>query len=220
MPAHFVAHPMKIPRCLLVAPLLLALVLPASAAESKDDHPPIPLKRVPPHYTDAMKKNRPKGDVIVDCIVDEKGAVTKAAVQASLTPEADQAALECVQQWTFEPATKDGLPVATHLRIPIRFSASSPGGASKLDTPPRPLKQVPPVSTDAMRRSSLRGTVTIECIVDEKGRVTDARVGQSLSPEADQAALACAQKWLFQPATKDGQPVKARMSLPFQFSFN
>jgi TonB family protein len=113
---------MKTPRLLLAVPLLLALVLPALPAATKDDHPPVPLKQVPPHYTDTMKKNRPKGDVIVDCIVDEKGAVTRAVVQTSLTPDADQAALECVQQWTFEPAAKGGHPVKTRMRIPVRFS--------------------------------------------------------------------------------------------------
>jgi TonB family protein len=203
----------------LITPLLLALALPVRATTITDP-PPRPVKRVPPVYTEAMRTNPVYGEVSIECDVDAQGLVTGAKVGKSLSSDADRAALESVQKWIFEPATKDGQPVATHFRMSIRFGPPPSGLVAKFDTPPKPLKQVPPASTDAMRRSSLRGTVTIECIVDEKGRVTDAKVARPLTPEADQAALECAQKWLFKPATKDGQPVKARMLLPFQFSFN
>ncbi len=210
---------MKTRRLLLAAPLFLLLVLPVLAISRPDAHPR-PVKMVPPVYTEAMHANPVHGEVSIECEVDARGLVSNATVVKSLSADADKAALESVQQWIFEPAVKDGQPAAARLRIPVRFGASPAGVASKLDSPPRPLKQVPPVSTDAMRRSMLKGTVTIECIVDEQGRVTDARVARSLTPEADRAALECAQKWLFKPATRDGQPVKARMVLPFQFSFN
>ena len=111
---------MRPPRLLLVVPLLLALILPA-VAETSTDHPPVPIKRVPPDYTQAMRENRPKGDVVIDLVVDQQGAVTNPIVQTSLSPEADRAALECVRQWTFEPAVKNGRAVKTRMRIPIRF---------------------------------------------------------------------------------------------------
>ena len=210
---------MKAPSFLLVASLLFALALPVRAA-TPTETPPRPVKKAAPVYTDAMHANPVYGDVTIEVDLDAKGKVTNARVAKSLSPDADQAALASVQKWIFEPAAKDGLPVATHTRINIRFGPPPTGVASRVDTPARPLKQVPPVSTDAMRRSYLKGVVVVEGIVDETGRVTEASVARSLSPDADRAALECVQKWLFKPATKGGQPVRMRVSLPIQFNFN
>lgn len=210
---------METRRLLLAVPLLLLLALPA-LADTKPDSPPRPIKMVPPVYTQAMRATPVYGEVIIEFDVDTNGLVSGAKVVKSLSPDADQAALESVQKSLFEPAFKDGQPVPVHTRMPIRFISPPSGVASRFDTPPRPVKQVPPVATSAMRRSLLKGAVTVDFIVDESGKVTDAKVVKPLTPDADRAALDCVRKWQFKPATKDGQPVKAQLSQLIQFNFN
>jgi TonB family protein len=49
--------------------------------------------------------------VIVEVLVDEKGAVADARVLSSRDPARDAAALESVRQWKFTPASRRGRPV-------------------------------------------------------------------------------------------------------------
>ena len=51
------------------------------------------------------------------------------------------------------------------------------------------------------------GTVVVRCVINQAGKVTDAKIHRSLNPDADAKALAAVKRWKFQPATKDGKPV-------------
>ena len=56
-------------------------------------------------------------DVVVRCVVTGDGAVRDAAVVRDGNPADDLAVLDAVAQWQFEPATKDGEPVAVRFYI-------------------------------------------------------------------------------------------------------
>jgi protein TonB len=63
----------------------------------------------------------------------------------------------------------------------------------------------------------MTGTVTVEVIVDEKGRVTKVEnaSGPSLLKRAAQDAI---RRWEFTPFVRDGQPVKATGYVSFNFN--
>jgi protein TonB len=63
---------------------------------------------------------------------------------------------------------------------------------------------------DAARRRGLRGTVTIDMIVDETGAPTELQVVESAGPVLDEAVLKAVGAWRFEPARKDGARVKVR----------
>ena len=48
----------------------------------------------------------------------------------------------------------------------------------------------------------------LDIVIDENGRVTDARIRQSLNAAFDSLVLRSARAWKYQPATKDGVPVR------------
>ena len=50
----------------------------------------------------------------------------------------------------------------------------------------------------------------VEVIIDEAGRVESATIRRSISAPFDAEILAATEKWRFQPATRNGQPVKYR----------
>ncbi len=72
------------------------------------------------------------------------------------------------------------------------------------------LKQVKPVYPPEMRERGIEGKVTIEVLVNEAGRVTEARVVSRLGPEAfEEAALTAIRQWEYQSPLDDrGRPMQ------------
>ena len=54
-------------------------------------------------------------------IVTAEGKVRNLQVTRSLDKDLDKQALAAVNTWRFEPATKDGKPVAVHLNTAVTF---------------------------------------------------------------------------------------------------
>ena len=92
------------------------------AQESKFDEPPMPTKTVPPTYPKELKREGVSGMVTVSITVDENGAVQNPVVKKSTRPEFEEPALDAVSRWKFEPAKKDGKPVAVQVVVPVKFS--------------------------------------------------------------------------------------------------
>lgn len=109
-------------RSLLVC-FALAFAGAAYAQESAFDEPPMPTKTVPPTYPSALKNDGVSGMVTVSLTVDEKGNVANVVVKKSTRPEFEQPAIDAVSRWKFEPAKKDGKPVAVQVVVPVKFSA-------------------------------------------------------------------------------------------------
>ena len=60
--------------------------------------------------------------------------------------------------------------------------------------------------------------VVLAVTVDRDGNVSKVDVLQSGGKELDDAATAAVRQWRFKPATKDGQPIAARIRVPFHFA--
>ena len=54
-------------------------------------------------------------------IVDANGAPREIKVARSLGMGLDQKAIEAVRKWKFEPAMKDGRPVAVQINVEVNF---------------------------------------------------------------------------------------------------
>ncbi len=89
-----------------------------------------------------------------------------------------------------------------------------------LDNPPRTRFQKAPVYPFAMKTSGMTGTVWVEFMVDEAGRVHDVRVLKSTHPDFEDATCAAVSMWKFEPGKRKGNPVCFRMSLPVVFSLS
>lgn len=61
------------------------------------------------------------GEVVLNAVIDAQGNVSELTVLHSLTPEIDSSVLATVRQWTYTPATKDGLPVPSEQELHFRF---------------------------------------------------------------------------------------------------
>jgi hypothetical protein len=91
----------------------------------------------------------------------------------------------------------------------------SPGFYTLADTdvtPPVVLTQViPPWATKQITTGLFTGT--LEFVVDEKGTVEDATLVEPVWPPYDAALLHATRGWRYQPALKDGKPVKFKRVL-------
>lgn len=76
----------------------------------------------------------------------------------------------------------------------------------------------PPVYPKIARRKGYQGTVILEVLVNQNGKVEDLRVYQSSGyPSLDDAASTSVFQWTFLPGMKDNQPVEMWVKLPVRF---
>jgi TonB family protein len=83
--------------------------------------PPIKTVDVMPQYPRLAQEIRASGQVMLELLLDETGTVVRARVTRSI-PTLDQAALDCVMQWKFTPATANGTPVPIRLMASVNFN--------------------------------------------------------------------------------------------------
>ncbi len=62
-----------------------------------------------------------------------------------------------------------------------------------------------------------RGDVVIDIVINEEGKVVDAKLDQGLGHGLDEAVIAVVETWTFWPATKAGKPVASAQQLLFHF---
>jgi len=88
--------------------------------------------------------------------------------------------------------------------------ASEAFPVNELDQPPRPGRQVAPLYPWSMRETNTSGSVVVEMIIDETGRVAEAKIVESTNPEFEVPSLEAVKKWQFTPGWKDGRPVSTK----------
>lgn len=85
---------------------------------------PTTVRSVNPDYTKAAMTARIQGRVLLDAVVLETGVVGEVTIVESLDKVhgLDAAAVAAMKQWTFEPGTKDGKPVAVRVKVEMTFT--------------------------------------------------------------------------------------------------
>jgi len=78
------------------------------------------ISSVPPVYPMLAKNQHVSGNVMVDALIDANGRVTTMKIVSGPTL-LQQAAMDALKQWKYQPATLDGKPVAMHLTVTVQF---------------------------------------------------------------------------------------------------
>jgi TonB family protein len=81
------------------------------------------VKRVAPEYPAIARENNEYGTVVVGILVGNDGSVKSSAVMQSAGPRLDQAALDVVKKWQFQPYECGGHPVEALSDVSIQFNA-------------------------------------------------------------------------------------------------
>jgi protein TonB len=124
-------HPEAVGQLLALAmPDIAARVEPGPAAAGEPVRVastllnPRKVRHVAPVYPAAARSSRAEGIVIVELHVNEQGAVSDARVLRS-RPPFDQAALDAVRQWRYEPLVFNGAPTSFIMSVVVDFAPPS-----------------------------------------------------------------------------------------------
>jgi protein TonB len=85
-------------------------------------------------------------------------------------------------------------------------------------TRPEVLYSVQPRYSELARRAGVQGSVSVEAVIDQQGRVTDVRVLRGLPMNLDRAAVEAIRQWRFKPAMMGDHPVKVYYILTVNFT--
>lgn len=199
-------------------------------AATGDVHPPKIIKRVDPVYPEEARKAGIEGIVICEATINPEGRMESVKVLRSV-PGLDQAAVNAVKQWIYEPMMIEGKPSGVVFTVTVRFklkdkaagkiepSKSAAGGVMggtigpgeapvrALDgiAPPTLIKRVDPVYPPEARQAGIEGIVILEATTDPEGRIVSVKVLRSI-PELERAAVDAVKQWIYEPMMIDGKP--------------
>jgi TonB family protein len=88
----------------------------------KGVEPPKAIYRPTAGYTEAARRDKVNGTVMVAIIVGADGLVREAIIVRSLRPDLDENSIRTAKTWRFEPARRDGQPVAAKLTVEFTFN--------------------------------------------------------------------------------------------------
>jgi protein TonB len=98
---------------------------------------------------------------------------------------------------------------------------SQPPGSVIHEARPIYRKNPPPRYPGLARRKGYQGTVVLEVLVDERGKVGGLRVITSSGYAIlDRAAVGAVENWLFEPGVREGEAVAMRVKIPVRFELD
>jgi TonB family protein len=165
--------------------------------------------------------------------------------QASVLQDA---AVAGIKTWRFNPAQKDGKPIASDEIIPIAFAlrpdallkisggtldairVSPPEKASAASADRPATEDVtfrimhPPKYPEEAVKQKLSGELSLKVLVDERGTPQSIDIDHSDPPEAAKvfanASIEAIMQWRFNPAIKDGKPHEGYVLVPITFKID
>jgi TonB family protein len=85
------------------------------------DRIPTPRNAVSPAYSEALAKQGVQGTVIIEFFIDETGKLRMPAILSADYDELASLAVAAMQQWKFEPPTRQGVPVLVRAKQVFHF---------------------------------------------------------------------------------------------------
>ena len=79
------------------------------------------LQKTDPAYTDEANAAKIEGTVLLSAVIGQDGVARDIAVVRSLNPGLDNNAVNALQNWKFQPGTKDGSAVSVKATIEVNF---------------------------------------------------------------------------------------------------
>lgn len=149
-----------------------------------------------PVYTEKARKAHIEGRCLLWLIVGSDGVPRNIKVQRSLGHGLDESAVEAVSQWRFDPALKDGQPVAVQINVDVTFKLS-------FGTPPPEIQllEMRAYSGDAKAELKLS-----QIYLEGKGVTKDENLGRKYLERAANRGLPKAQFQMAEYATTHGEP--------------
>lgn len=95
---------------------------PAPLSVGGDVKAPKKIFAPSPLYTEEARQGRIQGVVLLHAVIDAEGNVQSIDLLKGLPLGLSESAVETVKTWKYEPATKNGQPVAVYFTLTVSFS--------------------------------------------------------------------------------------------------
>lgn len=225
----------------ILAALAALAVTPLSAAVQSMRIEPT----VKPQLSASMRmEGVTSGRIVLAISVDEHGKLGDWLVLGYTHRGLAAACVDAIQEWNFQPAQVDGVPVATQAEITIDYTAEGvvishataqdfmnsylrrlspqplvarPCAAGQLDAQPTRVNTVAPAYALDAEKDGVRGTVQVHFYIDSTGAVRMPAVAPGAHPYLGNAAVTAVKDWKFQPPTSHGKPVMVAARQDFNF---
>jgi TonB family protein len=89
--------------------------------ETQPNTPPAVIHKVDPEYTQEALAAKYEGTVLLHATVGTDGTASDISVAKGLGLGLDEKAVDCLKQWRFRPAYRDGQPVPVKVTVEINF---------------------------------------------------------------------------------------------------
>jgi outer membrane biosynthesis protein TonB len=172
------------------------------------------------------------GEVLIEAIVDQRGALTRPVVLRS-TPPFTNMVLDAIGRWSFKPAEAPRPdnsvgPVEAAILIAAVYRPPQLTNGPTLGEPPKdiskpstdvayPVSVVTPSYPPQVASGLNASVVLYEVSLDERGKITTARAVAS-DPGFDDASHDALMQWNFRPSTYRGRPAPAVAYVLFGFA--
>jgi len=196
---------------------------------------PKPTYNPDPEYSEEARRAGLSGNCLLQLIVNAKGEPENIQVLHSLGMGLDERAIQAVQQWKFEPATKESKPVASLINVQVTFRIYQHGPIVAMTDNPlesdgkdrtgkvgtvvplgEPAQWVLPKYPKDARKQKTQGTVVLLLQIRKDGSVSSASASSG-DAVLIRAASEAARKWKFVPDFQNGKPVDAQTVATFDF---
>jgi TonB family protein len=84
--------------------------------------PPRPTYTPEPEYSLQARNAKYQGTVVLNIVIDRAGKISRIRLERPLGMGLDENAMEGVKRWRFNPATRNGQPVAVEMNIEVSFN--------------------------------------------------------------------------------------------------
>jgi TonB family protein len=187
--------------------------------------PPHVTAPYPCHFPRAAFDDNPTMPATVAFTVTVQGKVINPTIaRSSGSANMDEAARECITQWAYAPALRDGVPVEMPWSTEISLTRVSRSGAYQLPnySPPGTNVEMMPVEKYRATVSSINGCdywhrnaphgALVAFDVEPDGSVKNATLAATSGDTAvDNDAVTCVSRRIYKPATRNGEPVEVHL---------
>jgi TonB family protein len=178
---------------------------------------PHPINPTAPKYPPDDIKARIQGIVELWVDVYKDGTVGKITVHKSLQAGPgglDEAAINAVKQWKFEPGKSGGKPVDSMTIIPIEFTIT------KDDIPLMPNSIVLPQYPDELVQAGIKGLIVFDASIKKDGSISNIKVKENqldIKSGLEKETIKAFKQWKFYPGRKEGKPVISTVSVEIEY---
>lgn len=205
------------------------------------DTPPKVKIAVDPVYPFELAREGLAGSAKVEVLIGPDGKVMDVVVAEASAPEFGLSLKAALQEWTFDPARKDGKPTGALIKHEHKFSVNvftddhldaasrritdeldhAPSDiveSSALDAPIAPLYQAQPVYPRKQLEASARDDVIVDFYIDHDGVVRLPHATAFHDEALAWAAATAVSRWRYEKPLHNGKPVDvhARVKLRFE----